>query len=233
MLKNYFKILWRNIVRNKLFTVINVSGLTLGITCSLIMFLIVKEELSFNLYHEKAESIYRIGHRDLVDGREYTQGGVPLPIRDAMEQDIVGLANIAHVYHHRYGLVSIGTPDESIDYYEENPDLVYTEPSFFEMFTWPVKAGSLDNFDEPNMLVLTEELAEKYFPGESAVGRTVRLNKKTDFQVIAVLEDAPDNSDYPFGFFMSLETQKSNGTDFTRSNLSPCSPIRVIIEILG
>lgn len=218
MLKNYFTILRRNIVRNKLFTLINVSGLTLGITCSLIMFLIVKEELSFNQYHENAERIYRIGHRDLVDGREYTQGGVPLPMRDAVEQEIVGLENVVHVYHHRYGLISVGQPDGSIDYYEENPDLVYTEPSFFEMFTWPVVEGSLDNFDEPNMVVLSEELAKKYFPGESAVGRTVRLNKKTDFQVIAVVEDAPDNSDFPFGFIMSLETRKSAGEDFTRWN---------------
>lgn len=218
MLKNYLKILLRNFAKNKVFTLINVSGLTLGITCSLIMFLIVKEELSFNQYHEKVDKIYRIGHRDIVDGREYTQGGVPLPMREAMAEDMVGLANIVHVYHHRYGLISVGQPDGSIDYYEENPELVYTEPAFFEMFTWPLLYGSLDNFDQPNMVVLTQELAEKYFPGEEAVGRTVRLNKDNDFQVIAVVENAPDQSDFPFGFIMSLQTLKSNGTDFTRWN---------------
>lgn len=206
MIKNYIKILLRNFAKNKVFTLINVSGLTLGVTCSLIMFLIVKEELSFNQYHEKAERIYRVGHRDMVDGREYSQGGVPLPMIDVVKEDIVGLTNATLISHFRYGLISIGKPDGSIDYYEENPDLVYLEPAFFDMFTWPLIEGSLENFDEPNMVVLSKELADKYFPNASAVGRTVRFNKTRDFQVIAVAENAPENSDFPFGFMMSMAT---------------------------
>jgi len=172
------------------------------------MFLIVKEELSFNQYHENAQDIYRVGHRDMVDGREYTQGGVPLPMIDAVNQDIVGIKHASLISHFRYGLISVGQQDGSIDYYEENPDLVYLEPNFFDMFTWPVLEGSLDSFDEPNMVVLSKELAEKYFPEQSAVGRTVRFNKSRDFQVIAVVENAPDNSDFPFGFMMSMETMR-------------------------
>ncbi len=230
MLKNYIKILLRNFAKNKVFTLINVSGLTLGITCSLIMFLIVKEELSFNQYHEKKDDIYRIGHLDIVDGTEYTQGGVPLPMIDAVRQDVVGLANATLVSHFRYGLISIGKADGTIDYYEENPDLVYLEPQFFEMFTWPILEGSLDNFDQPNMVVLSKELATKYFPNESAVGRTVRFNKTTDFQVIAVAEDAPDNSDFPFGFMMSMET-KRNGRETMGSWNSISSDNVLFVEL--
>lgn len=230
MLKNYFKILLRNFAKNKVFTLINVSGLTLGITCSLIMFLIVKEELSFNQYHESKEDIYRIGHIDMVDGREYKQGGGPLPMIDAIRQDVVGLSNATLISHEWYGLIAIGQPDGTINYFEESVSVVHLEPDFFQMFTWPIIEGSLDNFVEPNMLVLSQELATKYFPEGSAVGRIVRYNETTDLQVIAVAEDAPDNSDLPFGFMMSMET-KRDGRETMGSWTSINSSDVVFIEL--
>lgn len=216
MLSNYFKILWRNFIRNRAFTIINISGLTLGITCSLIMFLIVKEELGFNRYHKNLDSIYRVGHIDYVDGNEYPGGGAPLPMAAAIAEDIVGLVNTTLISHERYGLVSIIEKDGQIKYYEEEPDLVYVEPNFFEMFDWKVLEGEvLKAFEEPNTVALSEELAEKYFPNESAIGKTVRLNKEKDLMVIAILENSPKNSDFPFGFFMSMETKKATG-NFTQ-----------------
>ena len=214
MVRNYLKILFRNFARNKAFTLINISGLTLGITCSLIMFLIVKQELSFNRYHKNADYIHRIGHVDVVDGREYTQGGVPLVMPPAVKDEIVGLKNVTLISHERYGLISVGEKSGEIKYYEENPELVYIEPSFFEMFDWAVLEGSIkDVFEEPNIVALNETLAKKYFPNESAIGRTIRLNKSTDLKVVAVLEDAPLNSDFPFGIFISMQTKKSQNPD--------------------
>ncbi len=211
MLKNYLIVLFRNFKRNKAFTLINISGLTLGITCSLIMFLIVKEELSFNKYHSNLDSIYRIGHIDIVDGQEYTQGGVPMVMDAAVEEEIVGVKESTLVSHEMYGLVSIEKPSGEIKYYEENPELVYVEQNFFDVFDWEVIEGSLkDNFSEPNIGALNQTLAAKYFPGESAIGKVVRLNKKLDFKVVAVVEDAPDNSDFPFGFFMTMATKLAN-----------------------
>lgn len=209
MLKNYLKILFRNFARNKAFTLINISGLTLGITCSLIMFLIVKQDLSFNRYHSNLEQIHRIGHIDVVEGREYPQGGVPLVMPPAVKEEIVGLKDVTLVSHDRYGLISIGQASGDLKHYEENPELVYIEPNFFEIFDWGLLEGTLDDLNQPNMVALNKTLAEKYFPGESAVGRTIRLNKQLDLKVIAVMEDAPDNSDFPFGLFVSMETKKS------------------------
>ena len=130
MLKNYLKILFRNFARNKAFTLINISGLTLGITCSLIMFLIVKQDLSFNRYHSKLEQIHRIGHIDVVEGREYPQGGVPLVMAPAVKEEIVGLKDVTLVSHERYGLISVGQPSGDMKHYEENPELVFIEPNF-------------------------------------------------------------------------------------------------------
>ena len=210
MLKSYIKVLFRNFARNKSFTLINISGLTLGITCSLVMFLIVKQELSFNMYHSNVDSIYRIGHVDVVDGREYTQGGVPLVMPPAVKEDIVGVKDVTLISHDRYGLISVNEGNGQIKYYEENPELTFIEPNFFDIFDWKVLEGSVDTgLDEPNKVALSETLAEKYFPNESAIGQTIRLNKRTDLQVIAVLEDAPKNSDFPFGIFISMETKKS------------------------
>lgn len=210
MLKSYLKVLFRNFARNKSFTLINISGLTLGITCSLVMFLIVKQNLSFNKYHSNVDSIYRIGHIDVVDGREYSQGGVPLVMPPAVKEDIVGVKDITLVSHDGYGLISVNEGNGQVKYYEENPELVFIEPNFFDIFDWKLLEGSIDEgLDAPNMVALNETLAEKYFPNESAIGKTIRLNKEIDLQVIAVMEDTPKNSDFPFGLFVSMETKKS------------------------
>lgn len=208
MLKNYIKILFRNIGRNKVFTLINVFGLTLGITCSLVMFLIIKQELSYNTYHSNLDSIYRVGHIDNVDGREYNTGGVPRIMVTTMREELVGVKEVTLVSHERYGLISVPKPSGEFDYYEEDPELVFIEPNFFSVFDYTVLEGAIEErFSEPNVVALSKELAEKYFPGESAVGRFLRLNKSIDLQVIAVLENAPTNSDFPFGLFVSMQTK--------------------------
>ncbi|MBO3700662.1 ABC transporter permease [Roseivirga sp. E12] len=216
MLRNYLKILLRNFARNRAFTLINISGLTLGITCSLIMFMIVKEELSFNQYHSKLDRIYRVGHIDYIDGNEYPGGGVPLPMRAAVAEDIVGLTNSTLISHESYGLISVTGNDGDVQYYEESPELVYVQPSFFEMFDWKVLEGAVaEAFKEPNKAALSETMAKKYFPDESAIGKTIRLNKNKDLLITAVLEDARKDSDFPFGIFMSMET-KGAESSFTR-----------------
>lgn len=208
MLKNYLKILLRNFARNRSFTLINISGLTLGITCSLIMFMIVKEELNFNKYHSKLDRIYRVGHVDYIDGNEYPGGGVPLPMRAAVAEDIVGLVNSTLISHEMYGLISVKGNDGDTKYYEESPELVYVQPSFFEMFDWKIIEGAVENsFKEPNMAAINETLAAKYFPNESAIGKTIRLNKEKDLLITAVVEDQRKDSDFPFGLFMSMETK--------------------------
>lgn len=221
MFKNYFKILIRNIVRNKTFTFINVAGLTLGITCSLIIFLIVKEELSFNQYHSNLNSIHRVGHIDYVDGNEYPGGGVPLVMEETVADEIVGLVNTTLISHERYGLISVTEKDGQVKYYEESPELVYIEPSFFEMFDWEVLEGAVEeSFEQPNNVALSKELAEKYFPNESAIGKTIRLNKTKDLLVTAILEDARKDSDFPFGIFISMETLRTERNFKTWNSIS-------------
>jgi putative ABC transport system permease protein len=216
MLKNYLKILLRNFARNRTFTLINISGLTLGITCSLVMFMIVKEELSFNQYHSKIDSIYRVGYIDYIDGNEYPGGGVPLPMQAAVAEDIVGVVNSTLIFHENYGLISVKGNDGEIKYYEESPELVYVQPSFFEMFDWRIIEGAVKNsFKAPNMAAISETLAAKYFPNESAIGKTIKLNKDKDLLITAIVEDQRKDSDFPFGLFMSMET-KGAQSSFTQ-----------------
>ena len=133
----------------------------------------------------------------------------------AIEEEIVGVKQSTLVSHQRYGLVSITQSDGEIKYYEENPELVTVEPNFFEVFDWKLLEGSIDgNFDEPNVAVLNRTLAEKYFPGESAIGQVVKIDKRKDFKIVAVVDDAPDNSDFPFGLFISMATLRAEEGDF-------------------
>jgi ABC-type antimicrobial peptide transport system permease subunit len=122
---------------------------------------------------------------------------------------MVGVKEVTLVSHERYGLIAVNNGDE-IKYYEEEPELTYIEPSFFNIFDWPVLEGSVATaFSEPNMVALNKTLAEKYFPNQSALGQTIRLDKTLDLKVVAVLEDAPKNSDFPFGIFISMETKRT------------------------
>jgi len=179
------------------------------------MFLVVKQEFSFNKYHANLDSIYRIGHSDIEDGREYTGGSLPHVMPASVKEEIVGLKDITLVSHERYGLISATDNTGKISYYEENPELVYVEPSFFRMFDWVVLEGVVDDeaLAQPNVVALSKTLAEKYFPNESAVGKTIRLNKQLDLKVIAILEDARKDSDFPFGIFISMETKRAQSPD--------------------
>ena len=127
----------------------------------------------------------------------------------AVKEEIVGLRDVTLISHERYGLISVGQATGEMAHYEENPELVYIEPNFFEIFDWAMLEGSLESLDQPNVVALSKTLADKYFPNGGGIGRTIRLNKKTDLKVIAILEDAPINSDFPFGIFISMETKKS------------------------
>ncbi|MCO6357131.1 ABC transporter permease [Roseivirga pacifica] len=219
MLKNYLNVLRRNFARNKAFTIINILGLTMGITCSLVMFLVVKQEFSFNRYHENLDSIYRLGHIDMVDGRQYTGGGLPLVMPPAVKEEIVGLKEVTLVAHEAYGLISVKDNAGEVKHYEEDPELVYVEPNFFKVFTWKTLEGSVDGdvLEQPNVVALSKTIAEKYFPDESAVGKTIRLNKQLDLKVVAILEDDREDSDFPFGIFISMETKRSQDPEeFTR-----------------
>ena len=210
MLKNYMTTALRNLWRSKGSTLINLSGLTLGITTSLILFLLVRHQSSFDNFHSKLDRIYRVVRQsDGNQGKNYSPGVPPvLPV--AFKMDFPEAEEVVFTSYRSGGLItipqSLGEPKK----YEEKEGVVYTQPDFFKIFDRKILIGDVDKgLDEPNEVVISKKAALKYFGKEDARGEVLAFEGK-DFKVTAVLDDYPDNTDYPkmYSFPISLSKKK-------------------------
>lgn len=214
MIKNYFKTAFRNLWRNKNFTVINIAGLAVGIAVCLCIFLVIQFELSFDNFHSKKDRIYRIiTEQQNADGARPTSG-VPFPLPKAMHNDFPAVISSA-VYSERDDQIVI--PDETdghtVKKIKEVQGVFFAEPSFFRIFDYPLLAGDYAALKDPNTALLTKSTAEKYFGDwHKAMGKTIKRNNKHLLKIIGILADVPDNTDMQIKILASYITLKE---DFT------------------
>ena len=203
MLRNYFKIAIRNITRSLSYTVINVSGLSLGITCAILIFSIIHYHLSFDNFHQNTDRIYRFvteQHRDQVS---YVSS-VPPAFGLAFRNDYTFGEKVARICN----------LTEQLMYVEENgnakkfkEDLSFAEPEFFQIFNFPIVAGQSKNvLTEPNTAIISERVAKKYFGNQSPLNKTFRFNNNIDFKIVGVLKDIPHNTDFRSEIYFSYST---------------------------
>jgi putative ABC transport system permease protein len=218
MLKNYLKTAWRSLLRNKSYTVINITGLAIGIAACLLIFLVVDFETSFDNYHLNKENIYRvITRRKMPEGLKYRQG-VPFPTAGALRLDYPQLKGVASIFNDNDKQLSIvGNGSDSKKFKED--DMYFAEPQFFNIFKFDWLAGNKENaLKEPSSVVLTQHIAKKYFGRwENAMGKTIRYDNKIDLKVTGILQDLPQNTDLPVNIAISYSTLKN--TDYV-SNLT-------------
>lgn len=214
MIKNYFKTAFRNLWRNKNFTVINVAGLAVGIAVCLCIFLVIQFELSFDNFHTKKDRIYRIiTEQQNADGARPTSG-VPFPLPKAMHNDFPSMVSTA-VYAERDDQVLIpgGANGQAVKKIKEEQGVFFAEPSFFKIFDYPLLAGEYASLKDPNTALLTKSTAEKYFGDwHEAMGKTIRRNDKHLLKIIGILADVPDNTDMQIKILASIETLKDQFT---------------------
>ena len=207
MLKNYFKIAIRNLLKNKGYSTINILGLTLGITCCLVLLIVVRFELSFDNFHPKGDRIYRVVTGfERKDGWSYNQGA-PFPLHEALKNDLSDLDQVVLIDYFLEGDVIV-SKGEKEKYKEQH--IGYVNQEYFSMFQHVWLAGNKTNaLSEPNQVVISKELATKYFkdPGE-ALGEVIRLDNKYDLKVTGVIERFPENSDFRFNMLVSFLTVK-------------------------
>ncbi|WP_187264074.1 ABC transporter permease [Pontibacter beigongshangensis] len=210
MLKTYFLTAIRSLLRNRSYTFLNILGLALGITCSILLFLVIKFELSYDNFHENRALTYRVVLRYSVEGNEGLQAYMPVPVTELLRQNNPGLSLVTQIYGEEEGQITV--PEQGnvpARHYREHRAMGFVEPEFFSMFDFDTGSGNfLERLREPNTMVLTRTLAEKYFPNEEAVGQTLRLNNKLTLQVVGVVPDLPVNTDFPFCLFISYSTAK-------------------------
>lgn len=211
MIKNYFKIAWRNIIRHKAHSFINISGLTVGIAACLLIFVIVQYELSFNTDQPNYKNIYHVvTEQKRSDGSGFTVGN-QAPSIDAYRLDFPRAKFTA--VHMSYGsqITVAGKTGNAADdkKFIEDVGVVFLEPQFFDVFDRKWLSGNPAVLNDPNMVVLDESRAAKYFGDwKNAIGKTIKMDNLVTMKVAGVVADAPSNSDLPFRVMVSYNTWK-------------------------
>ena len=209
MLKNYFKIALRNLWKNKGYSAINIIGLSMGIATCLLITLYVLDELSFDRYNKKADRIYRINADIKFGGDEQKLAVAPDPMAFTMVKDYPEVENAVRFRNYGPSLVKKG--NENIK--EER--VIYADSTLFDVFTLPMIAGNPKKaLAEPNSVVITENIANKYFNSTNVLGKTLRFDNRNDFKITGVIKAVPENSHFNFDFFVSLA-----GVDEARQNI--------------
>ncbi|GAA3912059.1 FtsX-like permease family protein [Chitinophaga oryziterrae] len=203
MLRNYFKIAWRNLIRNKAFSIINISGLALGLTCSLLIFLWVQDERSVDGFHANSDQLFQVYERRSYDGKTeanyLTQGLLADELKKAVPE-----------------VEYASSMERNNKYTFEAEDKIYkmegtfASTDFLRMFSYPLLLGTPSN--GPNTISISRKMAEQFFGSpEQAIGKTIRYENKDDLQVTAVFENVPANSSQQFDFLR-------NWQDYARDN---------------
>jgi putative ABC transport system permease protein len=212
MIKNYFKITWRNIIRNRTHSIINISGLAIGIAASLILFTVVKYELSYDKFQPNYKRIYHVAtERKSSEGLEYGEG-VPYPAYDALRLAFPQVVTSA-IYWNDGAQVTVIDPENSNAIsnkkFIEEAGVFFSDPQFFSVFEYKWLAGSAAGLKDPDMAVVTKEVAERYFgKWQSAIGGLLILNNTATVKITGVLDKMPANTDFRLAIIASYETLK-------------------------
>jgi putative ABC transport system permease protein len=222
MLKNYFKTAFRNLTRNKNYTIINISGLAIGIAVSMIIFIIIQFHSSYENFQTKKDRIYRVlTEYHHADSKNVFNGkGVPFGLPQGIKTSFPQVKEVAAVLaDHDDQLVLLNANNETVKKFKEENGVFLTSPSFFKIFDFPLLAGSYETLKDPNNVLLTKEIAEKYYGDwKTAIGRKIKLNNADILKVTGILAAIPTNTDFQLKVVVSYGTGVTkyfmNSTDY-------------------
>jgi len=213
MLKNYLKISFRNLEKHKGYTFINISGLAVGLACCMLIFLYVRDEMSYDTFHHDAENIYRVIFSTSDDGQPTNANGIFGP-GPALKEDFPEVENF--VRFRKVGQQGTKTfvKYEESRFYE--PRFFFADSTVFDVFNFPLLEGDSElALSRPNTVVITQEMADKYFPDENPIGKIITADpyadgRLMDFEVTGVLQNVPSNSHIHFDFLASFSSQRGD-----------------------
>ena len=199
MIKNLIKIAIRNIWKRKLFSLINIFGLTIGITCFFLIIINVRDEFSYDNFHEDKDSLYRVALERIYPDNVVFYAVIPYSIGEAMKNDIPEVEDMTRILFQRQAVV-IQYEDQT---YEEDK-IFFVEPNFFDMFSIPLIQGDPETaFSTQNSTLLTKETAIKYFGDEDPIGKAL-TTPQGQILVSGITENVPKNSHMDFDFLVPL-----------------------------
>ena len=238
MFKNYFKTAFRSLIRNRNYAVINIAGLAVGIAVCMMIFIIIQFQTSFDAFHAKKDRAYRVlteYHHDDAANIAYGKD-VPFPMPTGLKTAFPQVEQVAPIFRSQNDQLLIpGNNGTAVKTFKEQRGVFFTEPSFFNIFDFPLLAGSYASLKDPNNVLLTKEIAEKYFGDwKTAMGKTIRLEAggyifehgTEVLKVSGILATIPANTDfqlklvvaYGTGFTGSLMAKSTDWEDRTNSD---------------
>ena len=210
MFRNYFKTAWRNIIRNKIYSFIHIAGLCIGLTCVMLIALYVKDEVSYDRFHKNAGRIYRItasvtSSGSIVDKK----GSTSMMMGPGFQQDVPEIEDFVRMRGTSFAI------KKGNDVFEQKA--LYADANFFSFFSFPlIKGNAQTALTGIHNVVLSEDMAEKYFGKNDAIGKTIELNTGSAFEpfiVSAIAKNAPQNSSIPIQMIIPLRADTSTWKD--------------------
>ncbi|HET9746477.1 MAG TPA: ABC transporter permease [Chitinophagaceae bacterium] len=196
MFKNYFKIAWRNLFRNKGFSGTNLLGLSIGITCTILISLWVKDELTYDKFHTNYNSIYKIYANRDFNNQVFTDENMVLPLAGSIKAAAPQVEHAVVTTHRQPRVLKYGDTKLNKDGYRVSDD-------FFKMFSWKfIKGDPKTAITDPSSMVLTRSAAKSLFGNEDPINKVIRYDNQTDFKVTAIVEDVPGNSSFQFDYII-------------------------------
>ncbi|RFS16206.1 ABC transporter permease [Emticicia sp. C21] len=205
MISNYLKIAWRNLWKNKTFSLLNIMGLALGMACSLLIMLWLQDEIQKDKFHKNGKQLYRVMENQFYAGETVTYASTPGILSQHITKDIPEIEMASQMLWEEYPLFTVG------DKFEKEKGR-YVNGDFLNMFTFELEKGDARTaLKRPDGVVISKKLADKYFPNQDPLGKIIRVDNKDDVMVTGVLKEITEQSSLKFDFLMSFERwQKTN-----------------------
>jgi putative ABC transport system permease protein len=210
MLKNYFKVAYRNFTKESLYSFINVIGLATGLTCSLLIYLYVSDELSYDRYHSKADRIYRVNEFfEADDGSGERSSSIPFPMGDALVVDYPNMVKEAvRFFDFQAPTLTVAYEPKEKEFNERN--FFFVDSTYHKVFDFQLTKGDPTTaLNNPGSVVITETIAKKYFGDEEPIGKLLRFQGRVDLIVSGVMPDWPLNSHFRADFLASFPTLRN------------------------
>ncbi len=204
MIKNYIRIAFRNLFKHRGFSLINIIGLTVGLTCCFLILLFVRDELSYDKYNINADRIYRVNLHGRISDSDFNLAVSCAPIGPTLKNEIPEVQNFTRLF--KAGIPVIRYKDKVFS----EDRFFWADSTFFEVFTLPfIKGNPQTALVKPNSVIITESMAKKYFGNDNPVGKLLNMDNRIDYMVTGVIEDIPRNSHFHFDFLGSLTSYQN------------------------
>src|SRR5882757_6119781 len=207
MFRNFFKIAYRNIIRNKGFSIINISGLAIGMASALLILLWVQNEMSYDGFYKNTDRLYQAWNRGENEKGIICSAVTPKVLGPALKQEFPEVEKATRVHWGEFFLFTVGEK-------KLNKTGNMVDPDFFSMFDFPFVEGDPNTaLNNPTDIVITQRMSKELFDGQDAMVKTVLVDNKYNFTVNGVMKDLPNNTQFDFDYLLPWSHMRTSGQD--------------------